>query len=1050
MRHNEQVNKNIKKLQEMRDGLGLTGKEMQTLRRKARDTWGEFSDRGIESARVIKLFQDGLVSADLKKRFDEWRESQEKLKKNTEVLKGKVTDLSKEIDKYRQSLKLVNLAGVEKEARLLIGALSEKEEQLFSSEAAFSAVSKKVVEIIGNYEALGKKAPEEIQKLWESIQIAVKLQEKQNEFTKEADKTFKILAGSLDTDIVVMKEFRENTDVTTSSMAAASEMTISWADKLIRLGETAFSVFGVISQGSDILERFGIISKGTAATLNSAINSIAGGIGQMTQGLEGIFFGSGNIFQTIQSGLSLISGAGSIIAGIAKGIASLFTGDGVGEAIDREREMIDITEEMEEKIRSLEEVVGDTHAATSMLMNEIIATANVNLQNFGNYAQRTRDILADLDRGTLSISETQAAIGKAFNELIDHAERLGTEGSKKMIELISDVRSRGLEVAEIWNYSNQKIMQGVDALETYLNTFRDTGEIQQEILDIQKQLTAGNLEAEEALRLQEQLIQKHDELFRVSGDIAQNWEFLQSSTASLFHSLESQGYGFVEIVRMMGSHFDTIATMAANTGLQVSEGLQAMLNMSEFIRQHEDLADRIEATRKMMEGLGDSAFMTQGDFTNFSEQTRLQFEEIMKLTGDEEMALRLIAPALQDLNKYREAYGFTIDANTKKLIENAQKEGMLQEETMTGQDKIVHLLEAITVKLGADIPYALQGLTGQVTDSLDRIAIKTGFWEGSLDDVQDKMVSIMGTMDDLDAQNTRIISGNTITEQVRLWWDSLDEVEKKYYEGLYGGLYNFHDNHGIVMSTISDQVRNQWLVELERIEAEMRYAQPDAMEVLLQKYDWIMQQMANSTQTLYLSQDGVLRTYYEMLQMNAQIQDFDFSSFGIFSDQQMEDVTTKYLAMKDAFEKNQDRILSDPDWANSFLRQLNGLKGGMVDDVMNKDYLAFLGMVRKEIQKDLIMSPDSNIGKEDNAGDEEPGSNSPGPRSRRPTYTPRTPQSQAADAANVGNVRIYNLYFPMGTTTQMKYDFKEMFLEILGDNPDGFSKRVSVILKEYE
>ncbi|MGD2087261.1 MAG: tape measure protein [Candidatus Aminicenantes bacterium] len=1217
VRNNDVIQQINERFRNFRDFAGLSSDQ---LRKMAAD-FRHIEDRGVRFNKIMRAIRDGKYGEKLAKQYEEWHEASKKVEKETEVLKGKVTDLSKEIEKYQKTLKLVNLADVEKETRLLTAALKGKEGQLFSSEAAFSAVSKKVVEIIGNYEALGKKAPEEIQKLWESIQIAVKLQEKQNEFTKEADKSLKILAGSLDTDIVVMKEFRENTDVTTSSMAAASEMTISWADKLIRLGETALNVFGIISEG-------------TADKLNSAINSIAGGIGQMTQGLEGIFFGSGNIFQTIQSGLSLISGAGGIISGIAKGIASLFKGDGVGEAIDREREMIDITEEMEEKIRSLEEVTGDTHAAISKLMGEILSTADVNLQNFDNYVQRTRDILADLDRGTLSISETQEAIGKAFNELLAHAERLGTEGSKKMIELISDVRSRGLEVAEIWEYTNKKILQGVDALELFLSTFKDTGAIQKEIVEIQEKIAAGNLEAEEALQLQDQLIQKQNELFQVTGDIVQNWEFIQSSTASLFHSLESQGYGFVEIVRMMESHFDTISDMAINNGLQVSEGLQAMLNMSNFIRQHEDLANRIEATRQMMEGLGDSAFMTQTDFTNFSNQTLLQFEEIMRLTGDEEMALRLLAPALQDLIKYQEAYNFQLDEKTKNLIENARQEGFLQKETMSGQEKIISLLEVIAVKLGADIPYALQGLTGQVTDSLDRMAVKTGFWEGSLDDVQDKMASIMGTMDDLDRRNTKIISGNTIINQIKLWWDSLDRVEKKYYIGLYDGLINFHKNHGIVIREITEETQNKWLITLEKIEEQMRYAHPDALDLLQQKYDWVMTQMTASTETLYLSQDGVLRTYHEMLRMNAENQSFDFSHYGIFSPEQKEDSTIKFLAMQNAWNENMDSILSNFNWASSFLSDLQNMQGSMVDDYMNAEYLEFLQQVETQVnisgnsiveqislwwqslddvekkyyeglsdsilsitenngivmaavddqvknkwlaaledieeqiryaqpeamdlllQKyDLIMHAmvnstetlhlsqdgvirsyyemlemNAEIGNFDfssigifsqeqmeanttrffalqNAWTENmdrilsdsnwssaflrqlkslkgsmvddimteeylsflqevkaliPEENN----SRRshlrlsqytPQYTPPTPgleninnQHTQQNPQVSGNVRIYNLYFPMGTTNQMKYDFREMFLEVLGDNPDGFTKKVSVILKEYE
>jgi two-component sensor histidine kinase len=542
--------------------------------------------------------------------------------------------------------------------------------------------------------------------------------------------TVKVRIKMLDDGSLVIQNFQKK------CKTAADKIKTGWKevnDTFITWHKTAVSLLQIFNANKD--------------TVNS-LNAIAGGISGIGAGISAINKAkkaSSKFLGTLQKLSGAFSVATSAVA-LFTGILKLFAGDGVGEAIDRERQMISITEEMEKKIRELEETLGNTHAATSMLMNEIISQAEINLQNFDNYAQRTRDILADLDRGTLSAGETASALGKAFNELLSAAQRLGTEGTKKMIELISDVRGRGLEVAEIQDYVNKKLETGVTAIETYLSTFADTGNIRDEIKALSDELAAGNLTAEESTAKQAELTKKQLDLARATEDVTANWEFMQTAAVSTFHALEAQGNSFVEIVEMMKGQLSTIVKMAKDNGLEISEGLRAMTNLSGFISQNQELANRIEATRKMMEALGDTAFMTQNDFQSFAQQTVLQFQDIMTRTSDSEMALRLIGPALEDLIKYSQAYGFSIDEATQNLIQQGIEAGVVSEDMRTDSEKIidglnrvVDAIDRLATGLGVKVPDAIRGMEDAAGRAFPSIQQEVGAWSQSLENVQNQL-----------------------------------------------------------------------------------------------------------------------------------------------------------------------------------------------------------------------------------------------------------------------------------------------------------------------
>ncbi|MCP5103800.1 MAG: hypothetical protein GY950_10500, partial [bacterium] len=436
---------------------------------------------------------------------------------------------------------------------------------------------------------------------------------------------------------------------------------------------------------------------------------------------------------------------------------------------------LEVSGKMKDKIDELTLTMGDSHAATSTLMSQIIAQADIDVTNFDLYAARTGEIIEDYKNGALDLEQTTEAMGAAFNNILGEAQRLGTEGTEQMVGMLQAAREAGVEVAEMHEYVNEKLQDGVTSLATYIKSFEGSEE-------------KGS---------------------KMKEEIAANWEFMQSMALASFKALEEQGYSFVETLGMMQQPLADLGTMAKENGLEVSEGLQRMTNIAVFNEQNQALMSRIEATRGMMEALGDSAFLTANDFTMFSQQTMAQFDDVLAKSGDQETAMRLVAPALQDLIKYADSYGFAIDDNTQALIDQGVQQGLVSEQTKTDSQVTNDLLLLIAQTLGATIPESLANLTGQVSQSMTTIEGQTGAWGNSLDRVKGKLANdLPGAVRNLDKEYTDAMTGHSIVTETGKWQDSLNEVDDILGRELLETADSLDDKYKHVTGNIYDYLEN--------------------------------------------------------------------------------------------------------------------------------------------------------------------------------------------------------------------------------------------------
>jgi tape measure domain-containing protein len=358
------------------------------------------------------------------------------------------------------------------------------------------------------------------------------------------------------------------------------------------------------------------------------LTKILGALGiELSAGLEGALqFGEGiaQIGAAISSGnlAGVVSGVTSAVSGLIKAIKGLFSGDGVGEAISRENAWMHLNDELRESLHKLAEEVGDTHTATSMMLSDIMDQSDVTVDNFDRWANRVKEIFIDLDNGFLSQKDFMTSMGSAWNSLVDEAQRLGTEGSTKMLEIIREMRNRGLEIKEITEYIDTQLRSGVNALQDYVS--------------------AGG-------------------------------ENVAQYSSAFFESLKAEGKSLLEIVEIMGSNMPA--------------------GMKKFVEENRNVLEGISATQRMMEALGNTSNLTESSFSAAQQDAMNYYNQLRLNNVSHKQALEALAPLLGKQIWYAEQYGFELDDNTKRLIEQAEKQGLNLDNAIPAEERMVDALE---------------------------------------------------------------------------------------------------------------------------------------------------------------------------------------------------------------------------------------------------------------------------------------------------------------------------------------------------------------------
>lgn len=484
-----------------------------------------------------------------------------------------------------------------------------------------------------------------------------------------------VMTGQMPTMLLHVDGLRGKIEKTKKPVETLSE---AWADAEARMKLVQTAISGINS----LLGKLGI-----------NIDSIIPGVSDIGSGLVKAFT-SKDIF-------SKITGIAQAIGGVWDSVKKFFGGDGIGQAITRENSWMKMNEELTESLRELAKEVGDTHAATSLMLSDIMDQSDITVDNFAEWANRVKEIFIDLESGYISQSEFLTTMGASWTKLVGEAQRLGTEGSFEMLSIIREMRNSGQEVAEITEYINSTLNKGLTAFSQYIKV---PGDIAREIIDLENSLSdlkIGSNEYKEALKQLDALDSKFSQMTS-----QENFDRATQYAMAFFNSLQAEGNTMMEIISIMGNQLDSLFQISEVGGFELGT-LSELMGLRQFVNDNQDVINAIASSQEMLRAFGNTAFLTQEIF-QASQQDALSFYEQLRAAGGSQIdSLRAIQPLLSEQLWYAEQYNLTLDDRTKELIENAKAEGIrldamrpIEEVQREMADNIADLVDVFKVWLG--------------------------------------------------------------------------------------------------------------------------------------------------------------------------------------------------------------------------------------------------------------------------------------------------------------------------------------------------------------
>ena len=154
----------------------------------------------------------------------------------------------------------------------------------------------------------------------------------------------------------------------------------------------------------------------------------------------------------------------------------------------------------------------------------------------------------------------------------------------------------------------------------------------------------------------------------------------------------------------IGPALDEIARKAQESGLALGAGLSNLIQMRTVLAGNQGLADEVSGLNAEMKGLSDSGLMTKELFRDFGADAGATFDKLVAggLTANQSMSL--MQPTLQQLYEGEKLHGWAVDESTQALIDQGVEQGIVGDQFMSANERMVELLGILVEAVGGKLP----------------------------------------------------------------------------------------------------------------------------------------------------------------------------------------------------------------------------------------------------------------------------------------------------------------------------------------------------------
>lgn len=693
------------------------------------------------STEVVKLYDDAL-----KKSAETSRRTAAEAKAAAKKLAADVKAGLKEVAKFHREAAIENAKIYQDEANK-------------RADITIAEFSKRV--------SLEKEADREFRKIW-MTETQFKLDELQR--WADAEKV------GIDKSIIGWENHYEQIErVAGAKMLAIIEDTDEWRLAMVQLGSVFPPLLAYLDQLEDKTSAAAKAGKSFGQVFRKNIEQSIGNISDII--VNSLIQGSSFEETAAATAAEIGSSIGASIGFAIGGPLGAAIGDAVGSLLGPLVEKLIVTRAektvkrvayefgvsiSEELAQGIEDEAerqfgGNRQAAKIFNLDKIIAEGGgLTAGNVRQLFARFRDLFTMVETGAFSSAQAIEVLDENFRTFADFVTKGGSMASRDLLEIIRLTREAGLASAEVTEFVQGQLgraFQGVNALAaSFLSTldgnFEQVGmsilslvdkeeRLAASIADLQKKDHLSDKQRVQLKQWQRELAATRDELAELRREQQQAEEVamaLASGSQEQFDRLGrialatfnaglSSGLSLVDVLRQLQPGLQALQDSLV-FGLEASQPIADLLGLSQFVTENAEVIDAVAGLNDVMQGLHNSAFLTQETFTDLGLEAARQFEELTVRGLEADDALRVMQPTLQTLWELQEDFGYSVDASTQALLEEAEAAGVVGEKHRTAQEQMLRLQERMTTAIeglaelfGVVLPDAV-GEFGEALDSI--------------------------------------------------------------------------------------------------------------------------------------------------------------------------------------------------------------------------------------------------------------------------------------------------------------------------------------------
>lgn len=610
-----------------------------------------------------------------------------------------------------------------------------KDENNISKREEISAINT----IIELYKKLGIKVPKEYQKILDAAQ----------KVGKGIGVMASLLSGVLASAGETQHQKAENLRASiTDDMSWVEQQVIqtkiniadAWGNLWDVLGEGLSGFSSKIQEnmkaGMTAMQAVGQAALAVATELAGKLGAALGGViagGKKNYGAEGAGVGGaiGSIFGPV--GGIIGSLAGGLFGGLfkKKKTAEEKAAEALKKSIDAVVSSYSVFGKIsQETAKKIVEMTKSTNKATASILTltDVMNDAGISTKNLSNYFQKMRQALSDIKAGTVDAQKGIAALGSAFNQLVGWAQSVGQEGNKQIVGFIKYLRKLGVQIKEVQDYVFSQLSMGAAGVTAMINGVG--GANYDLLLSYSEQIKTLGTEIENAdksritdrsaqLALQQQkdqlddLNQKYKELKgTLATELAPELDRVARLTLATFNSFIAQGAGYTDAFAAIKEPLTMLRDKYRELGIEGNAAINDLMKILDVTEASKGLMEALDGNRQVLEALGNTGFLTAENMQDVATSAQSFYDKLIAGGATAQQSLAMISPTLADLEYYSKQYGFALDDNTKRLIDEAKQAGTYRER---GKDVVTTLNEgflSVTDRLDRMLRYYEEGARG--------------------------------------------------------------------------------------------------------------------------------------------------------------------------------------------------------------------------------------------------------------------------------------------------------------------------------------------------